>query len=346
MIRVLIAEDSLTARTLLHEILTSDPEIQVVGEAKNGLEAVELTQKLHPDLVTMDVHMPEMDGLAATKEIMITMPTPIVVVTGSSTVPDVEMSMHALRAGALEVLQKPPGPGAAGFEEASRKLVQLVKSMASVKVVRHWRDGRTRDRLSTGQVRTPTPEAPWKRLVAVAASTGGPAALQRLLAGLPGDFPAPILVVQHICAGFMEGLAVWLNSVCDLRVKIAEQGETLQARTVYLASDGRHLGVMEQGTILLSNAAPIGGFKPSATFLFESAARVLGSATVAVVLTGMGNDGVAGLNVVRAAGGEVIAQDQKTSVIFGMPGAAVAAGLPDQVLPLDEIAPALLKCVV
>jgi two-component system chemotaxis response regulator CheB len=162
---------------------------------------------------------------------------------------------------------------------------------------------------------------------------------------VPADFPAPLLVVQHITPGFAPGLATWLNSVSNLRVKLAEQGKPLRPHTVYLAPDGRHLGVTPQATAILSSAAPVGGFRPSGTFLFESVAAAFGTAAVAVILTGMGEDGVAGLRAVRAAGGRIIAQDEQTCIVFGMPGAAVAAGLADQVLPLDAIAGRLVQLV-
>jgi two-component system chemotaxis response regulator CheB len=341
MIRVLIAEDSSTARALLVAILGSDPELVVVGEARDGVEAVELTQKLRPDVVTMDVRMPRMDGFEATKEIMITAPTPIVIVTGSMEARDVEVSMHTLRAGALAVLPKPPGPTSPAFEEAARNLIANVKAMSQVKVVRHWRPERA-----------PRPQAPrraaaagTRRVVAVATSTGGPAALHRLLSDLPGSFAAPILVVQHITPGFTAGLADWLNKVCPLHVKVAREGEALAPGTVYLAPDGLHLGVSAAQTIALSGAPPVSGFRPSGTYLFESAARACGAALVALILTGMGEDGVEGLKAVRQAGGHVIAQDEKSSVVFGMPGAAVHAGLAHVVLPLEAIAPRLVTLV-
>jgi two-component system chemotaxis response regulator CheB len=354
MIRVLVVDDSPTARALLVEILRADPDIQVVGEAKDGLEGVELTAKLRPTLVTMDVRMPRLDGFAATKEIMIASPTPIVIVTASFDTREVEIAMQSLRAGALAVLRKPPGPESPAFEDAARKLVSTVKAMAQVKVVRHWRpagrakdegqrtkedDGSTSLRASSLAVR------PCRKVVAVATSTGGPAALYRLLAGLPGDFAAPMLVVQHNAPGFMAGLVSWLGDSCDLRVKVAEQGEPLLPRTVYLAPDERHLGVSNQATVLLSPAPPICGFRPSGTYLFESAARAYGPALVALILTGMGDDGVEGLRAVRQAGGQVIAQDEGSSVVWGMPGAAVAAGLADSVLPLDAISIRLAELV-
>jgi two-component system chemotaxis response regulator CheB len=341
MIRVLVADDSRTARQLLVEILRRDPEIEVVGEARDGLEAVHLAQQLKPQLITMDIHMPQMDGLTATKEIMITAPTPIVIVTGSTQPHEVEVALHVLRAGALTVLARPPGPESPVFESAAQQFVATLKAMAQVKVVRHWRS-----------LSRPVPPRPAKSsnrrtaLVAIAASTGGPAALQRLLSQLPGDFPASILVVQHITPGFMPGLVTWLNASCDLQVKLAECGERLAPHQVYFAPDGYHLGVSPRdGTVTLSSTPSIGGFRPSATFLFESVARACGSSAIAVVLTGMGQDGVEGLRAVRQAGARIIAQDEETSVVFGMPGTAVAAGLPDLVLPLDAIAPWLEEAV-
>ncbi len=350
MIRVIVVEDSPTARALLVDILRSDPELEVIGEAGDGVEAVELTQRLRPDVVTMDIHMPRMDGFAATKEIMITAPTPIVIATSSTRAAEVEVAMHALRAGAVTVVSKPHGPASPGFEETRARLVSTVKAMAGVKVVRRWRS-REDSPVEAAALRETTPgevpRAPVLRtsIIAIAASTGGPAALQTLLEALPGDFPVPILIVQHIAVGFMGGLAAWLNSVCDLRVKIAEQGERLMPHSVYLAPDGRHLGVSNPSLVSLDEGPPVGGFRPSGTFLFESVARAFGSAAAAVILTGMGEDGVAGLRTVRRQGGRIFAQDEKSSVVFGMPGAAVAVGLADVVAPPEQIALHLTRLV-
>jgi two-component system chemotaxis response regulator CheB len=342
MIRVLIVDDSATARALLAAILTSDAEIQVVGEACNGAEAVELTRTLRPDVITMDLRMPVMDGFEATKEIMIAVPTPIVIVTASFAAREMDITMNALRAGAVSAVQKPPGSGSPAFDEAARELLTTVKAMALVKVVRHWRPTR-----AAGPVpaRTEPRSGVRGKVVAVATSTGGPAALHHLLSQLPAEFPVSILVVQHITPGFAAGLATWLNQASPFHVKIAQEGESLAPATVYLAPDGRHLGVTSHHRVALSDAPPVGGFRPSGTLLFESVARVFGPATVAVILTGMGEDGVEGLRAVRQAGGTIIAQDEKTSVVFGMPAAAIAAGLADLVLPL-EILPARLAELV
>ncbi len=338
MIRVLVADDSATARALLVQILGADPEIQVVGEARDGLEAVELTRKLRPDLITMDFHMPRMDGLEATREIMITVPTPIVIVTGSTRFQDVQKSIDMLRLGALDVLNKPVGPRSATFAKESARLLASVKAMSQVKVVRHWRPTMEARNVLAKPTVWPSIGHERMRVVAIATSTGGPAALQRLFSSLPGDFAVPILVVQHITVGFTSGLATWLDSSTSLKVKVAESGEVLAPGTVYLAADHHHLGVADDRTILLSSAAPIAGFRPSGTFLFDSVARSFGPSAVAVILTGMGEDGVSGLRAIRAAGGRVIAQDEASSVVFGMPGAAIASGLVDTVLSIDSIA--------
>jgi two-component system chemotaxis response regulator CheB len=339
MIDVLVVDDSATARALIVEVLRADPDIRVVGEARDGVEAVALTQQLRPHVITMDLRMPRLDGFEATKEIMMTAPTPIIIVTASIERGEVEIAMHALRAGAVYVLRKSEGPAAPEFDTWARQFTGLVKAMAGVKVIRHWRprpEARAR----------PAGETPARaRLVAVAASTGGPAALERLLGHLPGDFPAPVLVVQHITRGFTAGLADWLNTVCDLHVKVAVPGEALAPRTVYLAPDDRHLGAGADGRAVLSAAAPVGGFRPSGTFLFESVARSHGPAGVAVILTGMGEDGLVGLRAVHRAGGRIIAQDEQTCVVFGMPGVAVAAGLPDFVGPPEAIASRLVDMV-
>lgn len=333
MIRVLLAEDSLTQRQLLVEILNGDPEIRVVGEAKDGAEAVSLARELRPDLIVMDIHMPVMDGLAATKEIMIQVPTPIVLISSSSSALDVELALNAMRAGALLVVEKPDNPGAPTFDGRREQLLRMAKAMSQVKVVRH-RAGPTER--AAGPTRAAVPGEP-VRLVAVAASTGGPAVLQRIFGDLPRDFAAPILVVQHIAAGFVHGLADWLNASSLLQVKVAEDGEPLRRCVIYLAPEDRHLGVRAPNLIELSAAPPINGFRPSGTYLFESAARLYGPSLAAVILTGMGSDGAEGLKAVRAAGGTVLAQDEASCVVFGMPQDAIAAGVVDAVLSTEQI---------
>ena len=343
MIRVLVAEDSVTVRELLVAILEGDPEFTVVGQAKNGLEAVELAKRLRPDLITMDVHMPVMDGFTATKEIMVEAPTPIIIVSSSASERDVGLSFNALRAGALMVIPKPDDPGSPQFNGRQEQFLAMAKAMADVRVVRRWSRPPAPGGVPPARPR-PRPTGA-VGLVAIAASTGGPAALQRILADLPADFPVPILVVQHIARGCTGGLADWLGASCGLRVKVATPHEPLAPRTVFLAPDDRHLGVGDGQRIAVLDAPPVAGFRPAASFLFESAARALGPAVAAVILTGMGSDGAAGLEAVRAGGGYVIAQDGASCVVNGMPAAAVEAGVVDAVLPPEDIALRLVGLV-
>jgi two-component system chemotaxis response regulator CheB len=332
-----IAEDSPTVRQLLIEVLRSDPAITVIGEATNGLEAVELAARLKPDLIAMDIHMPQMDGLEATREIMTRTPTPIVLVTSSASRADNWLSFDALRAGALAVVSKPDNPESARFTGRSEQLLRTLKAMADVKVVRRWAE---RPAAVRGQW-TPPATRITPRIVAMAASTGGPAALHRILSALPANFGVPVLIVQHIATGFVDALADWLGGASRLKVRVAHNGEALTPGTVYIAPDDHHLGV-SAGLTALSDAPPIGGHRPSATHLFDSVAKSFGAASIALILTGMGKDGVAGLGAVREAGGQVIAQDEKSSVVFGMPGEAAAAGVTSEVLSLDDIATRLM----
>ena len=346
MIRVLVAEDSPTTRQWLVSILRSDPEIEVVGEAKNGQEAVELTHNLRPHVVAMDIVMPVMDGFEATKRIMVATPTPIVIISNTVDVREVKVALKALKAGALTVGKKPGGPGTQDNDLESSIFVSTLKIMSQVKVVGHWAD---RSILKPDA----TPLAFLRKLpigkkggiVAIATSTGGPAAFNKIFSELPGDFPAPILVVQHMAKGFMEGCATWLNENSNLRVKLGEEGEILAPGTVYMAGDDLQMGVSQHSTLHLTSADPILGFRPSGTYLFESVARAYGSSVLALVLTGMGSDGVAGLKSVKEAGGWIVAQDQDSSVVFGMPEEAIKSGQTDFVLPLGEIAPLMMEMI-
>ncbi|HEY0930035.1 MAG TPA: chemotaxis-specific protein-glutamate methyltransferase CheB [Gemmatimonas sp.] len=351
-VRVLIAEDSATLRDLLRGILESDPAITVVGEARTGAEAVSMALALDPDLIMMDVHMPVMDGLEATREIMSRHPTPIIIVSSSSTADDVSMSLEAVLGGALLLVRKPDDPSSDDFDARQSHLVTMVKALSQVKVVRRAPgfarasgvqraipappDAGVSRRLPVRGPRSPA------RVVAIAASTGGPAAIARILRALPADYPIPILVVQHIALGFGSGFVDWLGTVCPLSVRVAQHGERPSGGAVYVAPDDTQFGLQADGTMFVDTSPTIGGFRPSATSLFDSAARAHGAGVVAVILTGMGSDGVSGLRMVRAARGFVIAQDEATSVVYGMPREAVAAGTVDVVLPLDDIASMLM----
>ncbi|MBA3560183.1 MAG: chemotaxis response regulator protein-glutamate methylesterase [Gemmatimonadaceae bacterium] len=345
MIRVLVADDSPTARHLLSEMLKSDPNITVVGEAASGADAVAMAERLAPDVITMDVHMPVMDGIAATREIMRRAPTRIIIVSSRANEEGIEMSLEATRAGALAVLGKPEGPHSARFEEQRSQLISTVRAMSEVKVVRRWGLSRTPPEAHLRYVSAAVSRTPPVRLIAIGSSTGGPAALRDILAALPSQFPVPILIVQHIANGFVQGLANWLASTSALRIKVAEEGEQALAKHVYIAPDDRHLGIGAGMRLKLSAEPKIGQFRPSATHLYESAARTLGTGVLAVILTGMGDDGVAGLRSVRSGGGRVLAQDEASCIVYGMPREAVRAGLVDAVVPLAEMPQRLVDLV-
>lgn len=359
MIRVLVADDSATSRALLVGLFAAETDFQVVGEAKNGQEAVELAERLAPDLITMDVQMPVMDGLEATKQIMVRSPRPIIIVSSTAREHEVKLSLEATRAGALMVLPKPEGPSSAGFASDRRQIVSMARAMSQVKVVR--RHGAATPSVSSRPVTGPRAKHVMStstlrphmqgavRLVAIAASTGGPAAIQTILSDLPRSFPVPILVVQHIARGFTTGLAHWLGGDTALDVRIAELNEHAVPGTVYIAPDDLHIGCRVDGSglirIVLDNAAAEGAFRPSASYMFRSVAQSLGANAVSVILTGMGDDGIAGLRVAKAAGGKVIAQDEASSVIFGMPREAARAGVVDAVVSLNGIARRLVDLV-
>ena len=334
-IRVLIAEDSPTARALLAALFNRSKDFQLVGEAHNGAEAIERAISLSPDLIIMDVHMPILDGLDATKEIMREAPAPILMVSGSASVSDVALGLSATQAGALMLLEKPSSPGSASFEDDAKQFLAMAKAMAGVKVVRRW------SKPTPGMLPTPPrvptkPNAPVK-LIAIGTSTGGPAALHRVLIDLPRDFDVPIVAVQHMARGFIDGLVKWLGGAIALKVTTPAAGEPLVAGTVYIAPDDHHLGVSSEGRALLSTTAPLGGFRPSVDHLFDSCARAYGSSLVAIILTGMGQDGVEGLATVKERGGRVLAQDERSSVVFGMAQQAIHRGYVDEILPLDAI---------
>jgi len=335
-LRVLVAEDSPVARQMIVYILNGDPELQVVGEARDGIEAVELTPSLRPDVIVMDIMMPGLNGLEAARTIMAEMPTPIVLVSAAYEPDDVKLSFEALEAGALTVLAKPPGPGAPSFAENAATLTTTAKLMAEVKLVRR-RQARPAQAFGPQPDALRMPRRPAK-VVAIASSTGGPAALAAILSSLQGGMSAPILVVQHITVGFHQGLAEWLDSVSPLSVRLARDGQPLRGGEVLIAPPDSHLGVTTLGTVALSASPPIGSHRPSATHLFRTVAEAFGDGALGVVLTGMGDDGVAGLRALKAARGLVFAQDEATSVLYGMPREAVAQGVVDNVLPLDQMA--------
>ena len=348
MINVLVVEDSRVIKDYLVYLLESDPDLRVMGTADNGEAALKFLAARRPDVILMDIHMPGIDGIETTRRIMSSNPVPIVVCTANTNLQEVGTAMRALEAGALAVLKKPMGLGDPNAETEAATIITTLKLMSEVRVIRRWDRAPVKASPRFPAIVEPTAlDAVGHEvaIVAIAASTGGPAALNRILSELPGTFPVPILMVQHITVGFGEGFVSWLNGNSSLRVKIAEDGEALVAGTAYLAGDNRHLGVSSRTSLRCSSESLIDGFRPSGTFLFESVAKVFGPSTLALILTGMGHDGVAGLRAVKEAGGMVWAQDQDSSVVFGMPGEAIKSGYTDLVLPLAEISPRLKEMI-
>jgi two-component system chemotaxis response regulator CheB len=331
--RILIADDSPTVRALLHEVLGSDSDIQIVGEARNGVEAVAMTVKLRPDAVTMDVEMPAMNGYDATKEIMVRAPTPVVIISGHVDDDDLERGTESFRAGALATFRKLPDVDAPEFDERATELLYIVNQLARVKVSPHWRIvGDARSRQITGDDRI--------RVVATAVSAKGSTALAKLLSKLPQDFAAPILVVPRVGSGFTDGFVTWLKRGCHLTVRLAKNGERLVRGSVYVAPEHRHLRVT--GDFLatyatLSDEPPVRGFRPSATLLFDSAGEVLGRSVLALVLEGTGEDAIPGLCSIRLEGGRIIAQERADHNGLRSTGVDVAAALADIALPLDLV---------
>jgi len=345
MIKVLIVDDSKVVQELMEHILTSDPDISIVGIASSGHEAIKLTREKRPDIITMDFHMPDMDGSDATRSIMETTPTPIIIVSGSMGTTDITRSFELIEAGALAVVLRPPGTQHPGFNNARRELIQTIKLMSEVKVVRHYHRKHKVPVKSASVIPAANGINRDLKLVAIGASTGGPAALQKILTGLPKEFPLPIVIVQHISPGFLTGFVQWLSTSSGIALQIASDGEKIKAGTAYMAPDGFHMGVQQGLVIMLSTLPPENGLKPSVGHLFRSVAQVVGKNAIGVLLTGMGKDGAAELKEMRDKGAITIAQDEESSVIFGMPGEAFKIGAAGHVLPLDRIVEFLTELV-
>lgn len=342
MIKVLIVEDSPVIQEFLVHILTADPQIQVIGVAHNGEEALEVVQQKRPDVITMDINMPKMDGFAATRKIMETYPVPTVIVSGSVDVNEVAITFRAMEAGALAIVARPAGIGHPNYAATARELVQTVKLMSEIKVVRRWPRVRSEPLVPTPKVQ----KAPTIiEVVAVGASTGGPVALQTILSGLPKDFCVPILIVQHIAAGFVHGFAAWLAQSTGFPVHVAADGQSLLPGQVYVAPDGFHMRVGRGRRITLSQEEPENGLRPSIDHLFRSVAQVFGPNAIGVLLTGMGKDGAEELKVMKEQGAVTLVQDEESSVVPGMPGEAIKREAATYVLPPDKLA-ALLASLV
>jgi two-component system chemotaxis response regulator CheB len=342
-IRVLIVDDSPTVCEALRTIIECDPQLQVVGTALNGQEAIKKVAQLEPDIVTMDFAMPGMDGLQVIKHIMAYHPTPILVI--SSIIrreSDRNRVFEAMQYGALDVVDKLP----LYTGDSANQLRQRLKTLARIQVITHplAKFEPRFERRSQSQLPT-TKGSSQKQILAIVSSTGGPQALMNILGALPSSLPCGVVIVQHISDGFDRGLADWLGTGTQLSVKLAEHNDVIRPGTVYIAPTKKHMRVATGGIVHLTDEAPCDGQKPSGTILFESVGETYGDRAVCAILTGMGRDGAEGLRQVRARGGYVVAQDEETSVVFGMPKVAIELGLVNTIQPLSAIPGVILSAL-
>jgi two-component system chemotaxis response regulator CheB len=358
--RVLVVDDSAFMRKVLESIFNADDLLQVVGNAKDGREAVAMAESLKPDVITMDINMPHVDGLQATAEIMTTNPRPIVIVSSESR-EGAASTLRALELGAIEFVAKPSSAIDLDMQSVKDDLLRKVRMAAKVRVVRTASRLASTIQNSGGSNGSKTPaHAPISArpaassgldqrfpVVVLAASTGGPATVMRIAPGFTADFPAAVILVQHMPAAFTTQYAAQLAEFTEIRVKEAEANESLQPGTLYICPGGQHLRVTPTGRIQLDGTSGrISGYLPNIDVTMESVAAFAGPLSIAGVLTGMGNDGANGAKAIKNAGGLVLAQDEATSVIFGMPAEAIKAGAVDQVLGIDDIYAAIEKRVL
>jgi two-component system chemotaxis response regulator CheB len=349
-IRVLVVDDSPFMCKVLQEIINSDPQLEVVGQGRDGRDGVALAESLRPDVITMDINMPHVDGLQATELIMSQHPRPIVIVSSESR-EGAASTLKALELGAIDFVPKPSSGIDLDLKSVGEELTRKLKLAAKVRVVRTA----TRSKLAIPSMRAgaganasrdssiAAQSGGKSPIVVIAASTGGPAAVTRVASALPKDFPAAVIVVLHMPATFTKQFSLQLGESSALPVKEAEANETLQPGTIYICPGSHHLRLSIGGKVSLDSGPRIDGYRPCADAAFETIAAYARPLAIGVVMTGMGNDAAKGAKAIKGAGGYVIAQDEATSMIFGMPSEAIQAGAVDEVLPLDNIAAAIEK---
>lgn len=313
MVKVLVVDDSAVARQLVSHILTTNG-IEVIGVAASGYEALAFLKTNRPDIITMDVHMPGLDGLEVTRRIMESDPIPILIVTGHDR-KALDRPFRFLDCGAVGVISRPPGPMDPGFTQASLELIRSVKALSEVRLIR-------RRSKPAGATTVKATARRSIKCVAIGASTGGPQALKELLSNLPKDYSCPILIAQHISTGFTEGLVHWLAE-SGRNVRLGLDREIIRDGNVYVAPDDYHMLITAGGAIKLSKAEREHGMRPSVSVLYRSVLKAYGADCAAVQLTGMGTDGALELKQLNDAGALTFAQDRETCVVFGMPGAAI-----------------------
>ena len=355
-IKVLVVDDSAFMRRMISDILESDPGIEVVGRARNGQEALAALTVLSPDVITMDVEMPVLDGLHALESIMKLRPTPVLMIS-SSTQAGAEATLRALQLGAVDFIAKPSGPISLDLGKLAEEIRQKVK-LAAAAVLR-TPSAPSPALKSREETAEPPPAAPrqfereLQQLVVIGASTGGPRALYEIIPALPKNFPAGILIVQHMPAGFTSSLAKRLDQSAAVRVKEAEDGDQVLPGVAYLAPGDYHLtvravdreGGRRQLRISLNQEPAVGGHRPSINVMFTSVAENFWSRTVAVLLTGMGSDGTEGMRLIKKCGGKTIAEDESSCIVYGIPRSAIEAGVVDKAVPLKQVAGEIIRAV-
>jgi two-component system chemotaxis response regulator CheB len=364
-IRVLVVDDSAFMRKVLQSIIAADPQLEACGEARDGRDAVTQADVLKPDVISMDINMPHMDGLQATEVIMSSNPRPILIVSSESR-EGAEVTLKALELGAIDFVAKPTGGIDLDMSSVKEELCRKLKMAAKVRVVRTATRSKLQQEIASSSPRVEpaskngdnglqevkaavsvaAKSAGKFPLVVLASSTGGPATLMKLIPSFPKDFPGAVILVQHMPGSFTSQFSTQLAEASQIRVKEAEAGEIIVPGQLYVCPGSHHLRVSPTGRISLDDGPRIGGYRPCADLTFESAAEYAGPMTIGVILTGMGNDGSKGVQTVRSAGGHVIAQDESTAVIFGMPQEAIKTGAVDQVLPMESIYYAIEKRVL
>lgn len=337
MIQVLIVDDSLVSRQLLTGILESEPDITVVGTASGGYEAIHLAKTLSPDIITMDINMPGIDGFETARQIMEESPRPIIIISGIDNLTEIARSFKAMEAGALAILPKPPNPVSPAFPAAAREIISAIRTYVEVSVIR-----RSKSRVSERESPSPLISREFlPSLVVIGASTGGPPVIQTILRALHPSFPLPLVLVQHMSPGFIQGFADWLTDSTGFIVKVPQHHEPLKPGIMYVAPDSQQTAISVDMKIILTDAPPEHNLRPSVSYLFRSVIDNIGPSAIGVLLTGMGNDGSAELLGMRKRGSITIVQDKESSIVYGMPGEALRLGAASRVLSPEEIGTAL-----
>ena len=349
-IKVFLVEDSPIALTILQRVLGSSSEIEIIGTASNGISALKHIPRLQPDVVCTDLLMAQMDGLELTQKLMAQFPRPILVISDVVTANDTQKVSQLLDAGVVDVFPKPETGFLEDYEQQRETLIQKLKVLSGVKVftkINYFKPQSNLSQQNQNQARkslSPNKITDYQ-IIAIGVSTGGPSALETILSKLPGNFPLPLVCTQHISVGFLDSLIHWLSLECKLKVKIAELGEKPLPGTIYFAPEKYHLEIDDRGSFCYSQAPSFNSHCPSATIMMQSLVKFYGKSMIGILLTGMGKDGVLGMQEIYRCGGLTIAQDEASSVIFGMPQEAINLGVVQQVLPVEEIAPFLLRQV-